>query len=122
VSRQRGTGLNARRALCSHQRARLPRAQLPTLAPRCARLTAPPSFHYRRRCRGPRRYFALTTGANLVLLGSLHLASGGLAAAPPNAVAVLGLAAAASVANWLFIEPVATTLMFSRCAWAVGRA
>jgi len=34
-------------------------------------------------------YFALTTGCNLVLLGSLYLAQGGLAAAPSNAVTTL---------------------------------
>jgi hypothetical protein len=59
-------------------------------------------------------YFALTTGANLVLLGSLYLAKGGFAAAPANAVTTLAVAAAASVGNWLFIEPVATKLMFQR--------
>lgn len=60
------------------------------------------------------RYFALTTGCNLVLLGSLYLAQGGVAAAPANAVSTLAVAAAASIGNWLFIEPVATKLMFQR--------
>jgi hypothetical protein len=59
-------------------------------------------------------YFALTTGCNLVLLGSLYLAQGGFAAAPANAVNTLAAAAVASVLNWLFIEPLATNLMFQR--------
>ncbi|KAF8069605.1 Tmem205 [Scenedesmus sp. PABB004] len=57
-------------------------------------------------------FFALTTGANLVLLGGLWL--GGLAAAPPNAVATLGGCALASAANWLVIEPKTTAVMFER--------
>lgn len=61
-----------------------------------------------------RRYFALTTGCNLVLLGSLALAKGGLAAAPPNAAVLLGVAAVASLANMLAVEPLATRLMFER--------
>jgi len=60
------------------------------------------------------RYFALTTAANMVLLGGLYLAPGGLAAAPSNAVVTLGVSAAASLANWLFIEPKTTGLMFER--------
>ena len=49
-----------------------------------------------------------------MLLGSLYLAQGGVAAAPANAVSTLAVAAAASIGNWLFIEPVATKLMFQR--------
>lgn len=60
----------------------------------------------------PRRFFALTTGANLLLLGSLYLAPAGLAGAPQNAVAALAVSAASNVANWLFIEPKTTGLMF----------
>jgi len=60
------------------------------------------------------RFFALTTGCNLVLLGSLYLAQGGLAAAPSNAMTTLAVAAISSVGNWLFIEPLATKLMFAR--------
>eukprot|EP00775_Hariotina_reticulata_P012764 gene12764-12893_t len=59
-------------------------------------------------------YFALTTAANLVLLGGLYLAPGGLAAAPSNAAVTLAVSAAASLANWLFIEPKTTGLMFER--------
>lgn len=58
------------------------------------------------------RYFALTTGANLVLLGSLYLS--GFANAPHNAVLTLGVSAVSSLANWLFIEPKTTGLMFER--------
>jgi hypothetical protein len=57
-------------------------------------------------------FFALTTGCNLLLLGSLYLT--GLSTAPPRAVLTLGVAAVASLANWLFIEPKTTTLMFER--------
>lgn len=58
------------------------------------------------------RFFALTTGCNLLLLGSLYLT--GLVTAPPRAVLTLGVSAAASLANWLFIEPKTTGLMFER--------
>eukprot|EP00882_Tetradesmus_deserticola_P002414 GHRQ01002573.1.p1 GENE.GHRQ01002573.1~~GHRQ01002573.1.p1 ORF type:complete len:252 (+),score=85.74 GHRQ01002573.1:140-895(+) len=61
-------------------------------------------------------FFALTTGANLVLLGSLQLSPAGLAGAPQNAVAALGVSAVSSLANWLFIEPKTTGLMFERYA------
>eukprot|EP00879_Flechtneria_rotunda_P007162 GHRR01007516.1.p1 GENE.GHRR01007516.1~~GHRR01007516.1.p1 ORF type:complete len:223 (+),score=77.89 GHRR01007516.1:460-1128(+) len=58
------------------------------------------------------QYFALTTAANLVLLAAYYM--GGVTSAPANAVATLGVSAAASLANWLFIEPKTTTLMFQR--------
>ena len=65
------------------------------------------------------RYFTLTTGANVILLGSLLLASGsGLASmaspALKQAAVVLAVALGASVINWLAVEPVATKLMFQR--------
>ena len=69
------------------------------------------------------QYFALTTGANVILLGSLLLASGsgavsGFGVASPalkQAAIVLGTALAVSLVNWLSIEPIATKLMFQRC-------
>jgi hypothetical protein len=49
------------------------------------------------------QYFALTTGATLVLVAGAVAAS-----APPTTLATLGLAAAFNVLNWLAIEPIAT--------------
>lgn len=81
-------------------------------------LILPHPSHRSRRAAPPaaRRFFALTTGANLVLLGSLQLSPAGLAGAPQNAVAALGVSAVSSLANWLFIEPKTTGLMFERYA------
>jgi len=58
------------------------------------------------------QYFGLTTAANLLLLGTLLISDMGPSA--QQAAIVLGVAAGASLTNWLIIEPVATNLMFQR--------
>ncbi|KAF5837336.1 hypothetical protein DUNSADRAFT_4495 [Dunaliella salina] len=64
------------------------------------------------------KYFALTTGCNAVLLGSLllPLASSSTAPSPAttSAAAVLGVGLLCSVGNFLLIEPKTTKLMFQR--------
>ena len=60
-----------------------------------------------------RRFFTLTTAANAVLLASLY-ASGTPASSPP--FITLAVAAAANVANWLYLEPKCTKMMFERYA------
>eukprot|EP00983_Pelagomonas_calceolata_P100820 1158617-Pelagomonas_calceolata.AAC.2 len=66
------------------------------------------------------RYFALTTGCNAVLLGSLLLplasSNATLSPATTSAAAVLGVGLLCSAGNFLLIEPKATSLMFQRCA------
>lgn len=61
------------------------------------------------------KYFGLTTGCNVVLLGSLLLL-GGSSPSTNRAAITLGLALVASIGNMLFLEPVATKLMFERYA------
>lgn len=58
-----------------------------------------------------RRYFGVTTGANILLLGHMLMASQGAMTSP---VVNLGAAALASSLNWLWLEPKCTKLMFSR--------
>jgi hypothetical protein len=60
-------------------------------------------------------YFALTSSANLLMIGTLLAAGQALTAKP---VVALGIALLASLANMLAIEPLATRLMFQRCAGA----
>jgi len=64
------------------------------------------------------KYFALTTGCNAVLLGSLLLplasSNATLSPATTSAAAVLGVGLLCSAGNFLLIEPKATSLMFQR--------
>jgi len=57
-------------------------------------------------------YFGLTTGANVIVLGSLLLAGAVPTLSQPTVV--LGVALVFSLVNWLAIEPIATKLMFQR--------
>ncbi|KAJ9530033.1 hypothetical protein QJQ45_023311 [Haematococcus lacustris] len=59
------------------------------------------------------QYFTLTTGCNILLLGSLLLC-GAPGPATTSAALALGGALACSMANMLWVEPVATRLMFQR--------
>jgi hypothetical protein len=63
-------------------------------------------------------YFSLTSSANVLMIGTL-LAGGQALTAKP--VVALGISLLASLANMLVIEPLATGLMFQRCAAAAGR-
>lgn len=56
-------------------------------------------------------YFALTTGANIIMLATLLL---GAKAAPQGPIITLSISLACSLLNWLAIEPVTTRLMFER--------
>jgi hypothetical protein len=59
------------------------------------------------------RYFTLTTAANAILLASLYT-TGAPVSSPP--FVALAVAAAANVANWLYLEPKCTKMMFERYA------
>jgi hypothetical protein len=56
-------------------------------------------------------YFALTSSANVLMIGTLVAAGQPLAAKPVIALAISLLA---SLGNWLLLEPLATKLMFQR--------
>lgn len=58
------------------------------------------------------RYFALTTAANILVLGTLLL--GPMKGAPSQVATVLWVSLVSSLINWLALEPVTTKVMFQR--------
>lgn len=78
-------------------------------------LALPAPTHTPSRVFAARRYFGLTCACNALMIGTL-LFSQGLAVTQP--VISLGSALAASLANWFWLEPKVTALMFDR--WALS--
>ncbi|KXZ48274.1 hypothetical protein GPECTOR_29g51 [Gonium pectorale] len=60
------------------------------------------------------QYFALTAGANLLALGTLYLAGAAATAPGTRALVALAVSLAGLLANWLYLEPICTGLMFQR--------
>ncbi|KAG2423876.1 hypothetical protein HXX76_014930 [Chlamydomonas incerta] len=60
------------------------------------------------------QYFALTAGSNLLALATLWLAGAGTTPSGSRALVALGVSLAGLLANWLWLEPICTDLMFQR--------
>ncbi|KAG2441228.1 hypothetical protein HYH02_010071 [Chlamydomonas schloesseri] len=60
------------------------------------------------------QYFALTAGSNLLALATLWLAGAGTTPAGTRALVALGVSLVGLLANWLYLEPICTDLMFQR--------